>query len=397
MGGLLGCVKKQSANDNCLYSPVSTTSYLTDSNYDVPKRTQCTAHGKEVGDSNLEPQSDTQEEWNDGLDPYSFKNSVPQITENTTNTREEKGMDLSNCNKLVPGMRGGMIENPQVQCEVEPYDCKKSVPQVSESTINNKDCKEVDSHNGKQSISQIPKSDSNDKKSVPQITKQTIIDYSPHIIWASYIISVKLNRTLIKDLSNSIDVTDWYSKTDNNTYCTEPIENGTLEYQEVATQFKSTNKKCFKIDYIEKVYNVYLYLQFRLKEKAKASRLQYPITANLFHGTRACNIIGICQNNFDWRLRGTALGHKFGQGVSFTNISNYATHYGDLKRPKKVMILAQVLVSGTCIGNSKMVIPLECYDTATNHNNQVFVKFEDNEFYPSYVIHYRGFDPTRNR
>ncbi|CAH1975942.1 unnamed protein product [Acanthoscelides obtectus] len=96
---------------------------------------------------------------------------------------------------------------------------------------------------------------------------------------------------------------------------------------------------------------------------------------------------GICENNFNWRLRGTALGHRFGQGVSFTNISNYATHYGDLKHPRKAMILAQVLVRHTCIGYGGMVIPDEPFDTATNDKGQVFVKFEDNEFYPSYVIY----------
>lgn len=92
-----------------------------------------------------------------------------------------------------------------------------------------------------------------------------------------------------------------------------------------------------------------------------------------------------------WIFSGTARGHIFGQGVSFTPISNYATHYGD-KTVQKVMILADVLVSNECLGTKSMIIPPEGFDTSVKENRHVYVKYEDNTFYPSMVIHYKGFD-----
>lgn len=56
------------------------------------------------------------------------------------------------------------------------------------------------------------------------------------------------------------------------------------------------------------------------------------------------------------------------------------------------MILAKVLVSKMCTGNNNTVIPPDGYDTTGRQNAHVIVKFDDNTFYPAYVIYYSETD-----
>lgn len=106
-----------------------------------------------------------------------------------------------------------------------------------------------------------------------------------------------------------------------------------------------------------------------------------------FHGTKKENVDGICKFNFDWRRNGNARGHKFGQGVSFTPDAYYASHYSPYD--EKVMFLAKVLTSRETEGDGDTVVPPENYDTTVNSRRTVFVKYEDDDFYPQYVIHYK--------
>ena len=46
----------------------------------------------------------------------------------------------------------------------------------------------------------------------------------------------------------------------------------------------------------------------------------------------------ICTENFDWRKHGKSLGHRFGKGVSFSEISKYSSYYRDEKQTINVSI-----------------------------------------------------------
>lgn len=40
-------------------------------------------------------------------------------------------------------------------------------------------------------------------------------------------------------------------------------------------------------------------------------------------------------------------------------------------------------------GNNMTIVPSDSMDTTANHNEPVYVKYEDNMFLPQYIIHYR--------
>ncbi|XP_056644227.1 uncharacterized protein LOC130450073 [Diorhabda sublineata] len=178
-----------------------------------------------------------------------------------------------------------------------------------------------------------------------------------------------------------------------NSYELEKLDYNSQEYYQMAVLFYETNKNkhFFKIHSIEKVHNPYLALQYELnKIQLYEKNIQFKEVL-MFHGTKKSNIDSICQKNFDWRLSGTSTGCKFGEGVSFSPIAYYATHYGDTTY-NKVMIAAHVLVGECCEGYKNMLVPHLGCDTSVNSKKEVFVKFDDNTFYPAYLIHYRGID-----
>lgn len=86
---------------------------------------------------------------------------------------------------------------------------------------------------------------------------------------------------------------------------------------------------------------------------------------------------------------------KFGRGVYFATNSHYASHYPmGVAQEDKVMIVALVLICNTyktpMKGNrNNMVVPPQGFDSTVNQNGQLLVKYDDDEFYPAYVIWYK--------
>ncbi|CAG9839155.1 unnamed protein product [Diabrotica balteata] len=187
------------------------------------------------------------------------------------------------------------------------------------------------------------------------------------------------SRTLTKLMDNQ------------NVYNLEILNELSNEFKTVKRLFFSTNKKFFRVHNIERVHNPYLLMQYELKKLEYVKRGISLEEKLLFHGTQKSNIDGICQENFNWRLKGSYKGYIFGQGVSFSPIAYYSTHYGD-NTYNKVMILASVLVANCCIGSANMKIPPFGYDTSVKENYHVYVKYDDNTYYPRYLIHYGGND-----
>jgi poly [ADP-ribose] polymerase 7/11/12/13 len=111
---------------------------------------------------------------------------------------------------------------------------------------------------------------------------------------------------------------------------------------------------------------------------------------NLFHGTNIKNLNSILKSNFNWRLFGTKVGNKFGKGISFSRFANFSKQYCD-KDPygDNVMILSRVLIGNGSIGESETVLPAVTCDNTVSENEKVWVKYDDHEFYPEYVIHFR--------
>jgi hypothetical protein len=107
----------------------------------------------------------------------------------------------------------------------------------------------------------------------------------------------------------------------------------------------------------------------------------------LFHATSTDNIWSITRNNFDWRR---SVRTKFGEGVSFSPSARYANLHCNRRNPsRRAMFVAKVLVNSSCNGHSMMKLPVDA-DTSTGNDGSVYVKYSDNEFYPTYVAYYRS-------
>lgn len=169
-------------------------------------------------------------------------------------------------------------------------------------------------------------------------------------------------------------------------YYTTQILKSSEEYQMLSEMFNSSQNK-LKIRKIEKILNPYLLIQYEMKKHEYKKKYGQVTEHFLFHGTKKCNLPLICETNLDWRLCGRAVGHKFGKGVCFARQASYANYYGD-KYVKRTMILTKVLVGSHCVGNNQLLVPPSHFDTTTNSTLQVFVKYDDNSFYPQYIIHY---------
>ena len=117
----------------------------------------------------------------------------------------------------------------------------------------------------------------------------------------------------------------------------------------------------------------------------------------LFHGTEEETVEYICGQNFDPRMHGKNA-VKFGKGIYFARDARYSSHYTG-KSTVRYMLYAQVLTGKKTEGNKMMqrpppVDPMkpagELYGCCVNdmRNPTVFVIFDGNQCYPTYVIEY---------
>lgn len=113
-------------------------------------------------------------------------------------------------------------------------------------------------------------------------------------------ISVKADETLIKKLLPEVDFSNAYS----NVYKSEFLSEHDNEYVATKAKFRRTNNNCFRITGIEKITNLYLLAQYKLKKLEYQEMYGCCEENKFFHGTKLKNIKKICQENFDWRLKG---------------------------------------------------------------------------------------------
>lgn len=157
------------------------------------------------------------------------------------------------------------------------------------------------------------------------------------------------------------------------------------KYKELYDLMQGTFLK--QIKGIYQIQNPILYEQFQLK--LSELRLDTNVTVQeLLHCTSANKVNSILENNFDWRLCRRV---KYGCGVSFSNDPAYAHLQSSLKNgTNSAMIVADVIIGQTQLGNRHTIIPTEPCDTTVNKDKNVFVKYCDNEYCPKYVIFYEG-------
>lgn len=199
---------------------------------------------------------------------------------------------------------------------------------------------------------------------------------------------VQKNPNILSDMLKAINFQEYstWASTDftNKVFHLTELEAHTFEYRKVQALFDNTMKKSYKVNQINRVENPYLLIQYNLRKMKKRCSER-----ELFHGTMESSVEPICKENFNWRLTGTSVGHKFGRGISFSPESTYSSYYPrNYYASQRIMFVVDVLIKSSCIGNTFMTIPPGSSDTSIKPDGKVIVKYEDNDFCPKYVIYY---------
>ena len=121
------------------------------------------------------------------------------------------------------------------------------------------------------------------------------------------------------------------------------------------------------------------------------------IERKLFHGTSSDVIDAICKQNFDHRVHGKN-GTKYGEGSYFAVNASYSKSYTSGKEIRFIFLVS-VLTGDYKLGNKKLRRPplkepnnpaSDLYDSCVDNEGQptIFVVFNDEQCYPSYLITY---------
>ncbi|XP_065353485.1 uncharacterized protein LOC135948235 [Cloeon dipterum] len=163
------------------------------------------------------------------------------------------------------------------------------------------------------------------------------------------------------------------------------------EFKYVARKFnKSCEQRVLAVDRVE---NPHLWFRYHLKKEKMELRNPFAQEMHLFHGTDKKFLDSILSYNLTWRYFGRKKGSRFGHGYYFSPLSSYAVHYTDQNPDHSIMLLFRVLTVKQCIGFENSKLPDEGFDTSISENGKVWVKFDVDEVYPDYVIHFAYSDP----
>ncbi|XP_022168123.1 protein PFC0760c-like isoform X2 [Myzus persicae] len=113
----------------------------------------------------------------------------------------------------------------------------------------------------------------------------------------------------------------------------------------------------------------------------------------LFHVTTQSRAMESLDSGLDWRRTRR---NKYGCGVSFSDDADYANFYADkfTSEESRVIMICTVLISETYVvpwnvkGDS-LIVPPGLADTTMGNNGRVYVKYNDNDFYPLYFVYYQ--------
>ncbi|XP_060879749.1 protein mono-ADP-ribosyltransferase PARP12-like [Metopolophium dirhodum] len=160
--------------------------------------------------------------------------------------------------------------------------------------------------------------------------------------------------------------------------------------QMVHKTFPNCHINQIRLVHVPQMYGMYMLREEELKLTIGRS-VQKKL---LFHVTTEARAMESLDSGLDWRR---SRRNKFGCGVSFSDDADYANFYADnfTSEETRVIMICSVLVSETYVvprqndGNS-LVVPPSRADTTVSDNSRVYVKYNDNDFYPLYFVHYRN-------
>lgn len=149
---------------------------------------------------------------------------------------------------------------------------------------------------------------------------------------------------------------------------------------------------------VDRIQNPFMWcaLQNKIKELTALYKSADSVNVKqLFHGTSDSVVASICNENFDWRLHGTAAGQSYGRGTYFGTNAATSYHYC---RPGsngyRNMFVARVAIGSVVAGNSSMARPpinpatSMPYESTTDNptNPKMIIKYCKQEYYPEYLL-----------
>ncbi|XP_050443262.1 zinc finger CCCH-type antiviral protein 1-like isoform X2 [Adelges cooleyi] len=142
----------------------------------------------------------------------------------------------------------------------------------------------------------------------------------------------------------------------------------------------------FNIHSVQKVNNPQLFGMYLLhKEELEANDKNKVKEHIMYHATSKYNVQSIIKNNIDWRYTTRS---RFGRGACFSPDPYYAhSHASSIG----VFVIFKVVTKNfeTTSVNYGLKVPYNIHtDTTVDQQMNVYVKYNDNEFYPIYVVHY---------
>ncbi|XP_060838749.1 uncharacterized protein LOC132920399 isoform X1 [Rhopalosiphum padi] len=155
---------------------------------------------------------------------------------------------------------------------------------------------------------------------------------------------------------------------------------------------RKTFPRC-NINIIHRVNAPQMYGMYLLRKEEMQLTPEYCREIILYHVTTKSRALESLISGLDWRRTRRS---KFGRGVSFSDDADYANYYADNfpKEDKRVIIVCTVLVKKTHSvsgkpNDKKLMIPLGTADTTVSTNGRVYVKYNDYDFYPMYLMYYQ--------
>lgn len=143
---------------------------------------------------------------------------------------------------------------------------------------------------------------------------------------------------------------------------------------------------------------------YRKKEQMekKARIKDNPVNEKLlFHGTDFQNVDSVCAENIDWRAMEEDRAAQFGEGAYFTKEAALSNLYCKQDSESfRYVFLAEVLVGSFVKGEPSMKRPpvkdeaatkKELYDSCVDNVEKptIFVLFDADQYYPSFLIKYK--------
>uniref|UniRef100_A0A7M5WWV7 Poly [ADP-ribose] polymerase n=2 Tax=Clytia hemisphaerica TaxID=252671 RepID=A0A7M5WWV7_9CNID len=181
------------------------------------------------------------------------------------------------------------------------------------------------------------------------------------------------------------------------------LEGGRLDVeptkkQQITQQFKTSLARNMTVLDVEEICNAEFYQKYQSKKKILAKKLgeNNVNELELYHGTDAAVVDGICKQNFDWRLNGKNA-TMFGQGSYFATQASYSRNFTRPDSNKiKYMFVAKVLAGRYTKGSSDIkrpppISPLDphtLYDSCVDNisSPSMYIVFERDQCYPQYLI-----------